>query len=515
MKLKDKIFRYVIFTDIIITTVILIITSLILFNFFTYFKTEEIYLNNGNFKNYLSANISEIDNFMNMIANTNDVVFLFDKNKLISKYASESLKKELMKEISKKKIISEIEIINNNGESIHLGEKNKFKIGETLFIYKNSNINIIILKKLDSYENKKLIVVLKLSKIFENYLKNNNRMDINLITYIGDNIFVTKNNKTKTIKKEELKKYFKVENSKFNIKKLKNISFYITESKDIIYKHIFNFIVIFIILLIIIIFLLYLLSNKISKNTTNSIINMIKSVEAYDSTNFVPIEIKNNYEDEIKLLTLKFNNMGKDLSKYIHNLEEIVSERTKKLELQKKELKILNNKLKKNSITDELTGLNNRRYFDDRFIDDFKMSSREGFYLHFSIIDIDHFKNINDTYGHLAGDFCLKKLGKILKENLSRANDKVFRYGGEEFVFYYFSKEKENFLKILEKLRQNVENEDFIYENEEIQFTISIGGASMIPNLECCNTYNKYMKMADDALYKSKETGRNRVTMVL
>ncbi|WP_165973940.1 GGDEF domain-containing protein [Marinitoga lauensis] len=152
----------------------------------------------------------------------------------------------------------------------------------------------------------------------------------------------------------------------------------------------------------------------------------------------------------------------------------------------------------------------NRRYFNEKFLEDFKFAYREKLYVNFALIDIDHFKRINDKYGHIAGDYCLEELSKIFRKHFHRVTDKIYRYGGEEFVIYYLSKKTEKFKEKLEELRKDVEETEIFYENKIVKFTISIGAISKIPE---DIDYIKFIKIADNNLYKAKETGRNKVVI--
>jgi len=161
-------------------------------------------------------------------------------------------------------------------------------------------------------------------------------------------------------------------------------------------------------------------------------------------------------------------------------------------------------------IEDELTGLSNRRSFDDQFSKDFSLAYREKLYFNFAIIDIDHFKLVNDKYGHQIGDKCLQLLAVAFRKTFNRSSDKIFRYGGEEFIIYSLSKDKEKFYDILEILRDNVEKANMEVNGVNVKITISIGAISLIPPF---NEYERYLKMADDNLYKAKALGRNKVVI--
>lgn len=165
-------------------------------------------------------------------------------------------------------------------------------------------------------------------------------------------------------------------------------------------------------------------------------------------------------------------------------------------------------KTKELSITDALTGLYNRRHFENTADREFLRAVRYKNNLTFAVIDIDFFKHINDTYGHLCGDKILKEVAFILTESF-RKTDMVFRYGGEEFVIILPETNSQNAQIPLERLRKAIENNHFKFKTQEIKVTISVGYAS---NIEDCEDAIELFSYADEALYQSKENGRNQIT---
>ncbi|MHC4871892.1 MAG: diguanylate cyclase [Planctomycetota bacterium] len=166
-----------------------------------------------------------------------------------------------------------------------------------------------------------------------------------------------------------------------------------------------------------------------------------------------------------------------------------------------------NEKLERLSITDELTKIYNRRYFDSAFAREVRRCERYSHPVSVFMIDIDHFKGVNDTHGHQVGDMVLSRLGHILIEQF-RETDILARYGGEEFVVVLPETNSSTALAIAERLRERVEKEIFILDYVELKITVSIGSmtgkaAKMLPE--------KILAEADEALYKAKNTGRNKV----
>lgn len=123
--------------------------------------------------------------------------------------------------------------------------------------------------------------------------------------------------------------------------------------------------------------------------------------------------------------------------------------------------------------------------------------------------DIDHFKKINDTYGHPGGDYVLKELGQLMQSKLVRSNDYFARYGGEEFVVILQATPLKTAQEVAERIRQTVETHPFLFEGKPIQVTISIGVSTRVATDTWDNMYNR----ADQALYQSKQSGRNKVTV--
>jgi diguanylate cyclase (GGDEF)-like protein len=160
------------------------------------------------------------------------------------------------------------------------------------------------------------------------------------------------------------------------------------------------------------------------------------------------------------------------------------------------------------AITDGLTELITHKYFMYTLEKEIARSERYKKVFSLIMFDIDHFKNVNDNYGHQAGDEILKNIGKIVKKNL-RLADIVARYGGEEFTVILPETAIKDALIAAEKLRKAVEKTELPYNNELLKITISLGVAAFPDIAKDAETL---IKAADDALYLSKEGGRNKVT---
>ncbi|WP_156851318.1 GGDEF domain-containing protein [Planococcus donghaensis] len=165
-------------------------------------------------------------------------------------------------------------------------------------------------------------------------------------------------------------------------------------------------------------------------------------------------------------------------------------------------------KYEKDSTTDFLTGLNNVRQFDSVWNDLISNATEKNERLSLLMIDIDHFKHVNDTYGHPIGDKILVELGKVL-QNSTRSFDVVSRNGGEEFSVILPDCPHQYAIEIAERIRIAVEQHKFeISSKEEIQITVSIGVATYP---ETVSDTVEIVDVADDCLYKAKRTGRNRI----
>jgi diguanylate cyclase (GGDEF)-like protein len=179
------------------------------------------------------------------------------------------------------------------------------------------------------------------------------------------------------------------------------------------------------------------------------------------------------------------------------------------LEQREKELSVANAQLLVMSSTDALTGVANRRSLEERLHDMWEHSQRLHEPLSLVMCDIDHFKHVNDDYGHQAGDAVLQQFAKLLQDE-AREIDKVGRYGGEEFVLLLPGTVLDAAVTFAERIRERVEKYAFTFEDgQSLHRTMSCGVAAW-PHPRV-GDQDALIKAADDALYVAKETGRNRV----
>ena len=166
--------------------------------------------------------------------------------------------------------------------------------------------------------------------------------------------------------------------------------------------------------------------------------------------------------------------------------------------------------IEKISITDALTNIYNRRYFDEMFIKQLNLAKRVEKLLAFSIIDIDHFKQYNDSYGHQMGDETLKKVATAIRKSIPRSSDLSFRLGGEEFGMLYFVNSVDEAKKIANKTIKSVEDLKIEHSKNSASPYITISMGLFTYNNEDISAKEIY-KQTDELLYKAKQTGRNKI----
>ena len=166
------------------------------------------------------------------------------------------------------------------------------------------------------------------------------------------------------------------------------------------------------------------------------------------------------------------------------------------------------------SLTDGLTGVNNRRCFDQQIEIEWNRSSRNGTWLSLLMMDIDYFKTFNDKYGHLNGDAALKTVANVLVNTVRRGSDYVFRWGGEEFAIILPETPAEGARTVAENIRENIAATSIIFSGNSTNVTASIGASAIIPQPSGYPFgVDEFCETVDKALYKAKELGRNKVVM--
>lgn len=190
----------------------------------------------------------------------------------------------------------------------------------------------------------------------------------------------------------------------------------------------------------------------------------------------------------------------KSLTRIIHNTMDKFRMKT--------EIKLAMKKMAELSTMDELTGLYNRRYFMEFAEREIAGSARYGHHLSLLMLDIDFFKQVNDSHGHLAGDMVLKHTAGLLKDSL-RKYDAACRYGGEEFAVILPNTRLNDAQTFCKRLRKKFEDTSIQYESRQIRFTVSIGLTQFEPDVD--KSISQLIKRADAGLYTAKQQGRNRV----
>ncbi|MCW3172834.1 sensor domain-containing diguanylate cyclase [Shewanella subflava] len=192
-------------------------------------------------------------------------------------------------------------------------------------------------------------------------------------------------------------------------------------------------------------------------------------------------------------------------------LEQMVQERTLELEITLRELNEVNQKLTEQNTIDSLTGVKNRSVFDRRLIAEGRISRRQQTPMALLMLDIDKFKNINDQYGHLAGDHTLQIIAQSLSENLKRPTDLVSRFGGEEFAIILPNTDEDGAIQVAEMIRKAIEVLSIKWDSHDIPLTVSIGISVAIVDSDDHPTI--LLDQADKALYQAKRNGRNKVCL--
>ncbi|BHH85350.1 hypothetical protein LA52FAK_36390 [Desulforhopalus sp. 52FAK] len=197
------------------------------------------------------------------------------------------------------------------------------------------------------------------------------------------------------------------------------------------------------------------------------------------------------------------------------SLERMVKDRTLELNKTLKQLETANEALDKIALTDGLTQISNRRAFDICLEREFNDAKRNDSPLALIMIDIDHFKNFNDTYGHQSGDEVIKNVAQILKSLATRPRDMAFRYGGEEFAVILSVTDTKGAMTVAEKIRSKIETTQMHFNDTPCTVTISAGisivnsKVSYVP----VKDMEEFIRMADTELYHAKSNGRNRVSV--
>lgn len=175
------------------------------------------------------------------------------------------------------------------------------------------------------------------------------------------------------------------------------------------------------------------------------------------------------------------------------------------------ELRVANQQLAELSRHDGLTGLYNRMYFDEMIGPAMHLCARNGLTLTLAMIDLDHFKHINDSFGHPFGDACLRHVAAVLRKSFRRDTDTAIRYGGEELVVVSVGGTPAELIERLESFRREIERSIVALDSRQATLSLSIGVWSGVPDVR--DDPVQLLKLADAALYRAKRGGRNQLAV--
>lgn len=176
------------------------------------------------------------------------------------------------------------------------------------------------------------------------------------------------------------------------------------------------------------------------------------------------------------------------------------------------QLRLQNQDLRDQALNDRLTGLYNRRFFEETLLGSMHRACRSRSRVAVLFVDVDHFKRVNDTFGHSAGDSVLREVADVLQANI-RGSDVVARYGGEEFIILMHDADEAGTALVAERIRAGVEKLEVRIGGKEIRVTVSIGAVTAIPRINDQDLGGRLIELADAAMYESKRHGRNQVTL--
>lgn len=186
--------------------------------------------------------------------------------------------------------------------------------------------------------------------------------------------------------------------------------------------------------------------------------------------------------------------------------------RREEVEGEMQQLEARHEELRSKALRDPLTGVYNRGFFDDALEREAERCSRHGESLGLLFLDVDHFKQFNDTYGHQFGDEVLKAVAGLFGKCI-RNSDVLARYGGEEFVVIVHRPTEKGLMKLAERIRERVEAQAFPHEGSDVHVTVSLGGAFCIPQRKEVELARRLVTSADEAVYEAKQNGRNQVRL--
>ena len=246
-------------------------------------------------------------------------------------------------------------------------------------------------------------------------------------------------------------------------------------------------------------------NNVLNEKIQEQLSAMSQDIEKANSLEVVKSDINAKLNTIIDILNDKQEFEESSNKEISHKLLDMTN-RVKQLEEESKKFQTRLEEQLIKSMQDALTKLNNRAAFDEYFTKAMVKFHHRPFELSIVVLDLDNFKQINDTYGHTAGDKTLQVIANTLKKNLDQ-NTFVGRYGGEEFVLVYSDKNKADLVNALNILRKKIALLPFTFKNNKVSITTSIG----CTHIKSGDNIHQAFERADQALYQAKEQGKNRV----
>ena len=256
--------------------------------------------------------------------------------------------------------------------------------------------------------------------------------------------------------------------------------------------------------LIIAIIIASVIANVFGRHLTRSLKFILRQLQQFDdksTSNFKPIY--SNAPSELKHLYEQACQSKQQVIDYQHQLEEKVASRTQ-------ELHEANQKLQELAFVDSLTKVNNRRYLNENFALIQKNAQRNTALMAVIMIDLDHFKLLNDNHGHVSGDKCLVKVSALIRAEFCRDTDAVIRFGGEEFLILAPYITASALKSKLENLRATIANEVFVNQRQE-PFKVTASSGAVIADADFDENVLTWVNIADKCLYEAKDSGRNKV----
>lgn len=222
---------------------------------------------------------------------------------------------------------------------------------------------------------------------------------------------------------------------------------------------------------------------------------------------------KTDRKDEVGLINNAIATMVQKISSYTLLLDDLNQSLSIKVKERTKELEEANERLNELSMTDPLTQLPNRRYLENNIQSIWEFAKRNQVMISVVMCDIDYFKQVNDTYGHIIGDFVLQDIAQVLKSTLKRKSDFVARYGGEEFIIVLYDTDINGAEELCIDIQNNLRSELISYQDVSIEpITLSFGISCVTPDE--MSSFAELINLADLALYQAKKTGRNRFVSI-